>query len=102
MTRPIRIEYPGALYHITSRGNAGEPIFLEDEDRKRFLTVLEEVVEDYQWVCHAYCLMANHYHLLIETPGGNLSSGMKTAQRYIYSVIQPEASKDRAYFPRKV
>ena len=77
MARPIRIEYPGALYHITSRGNAGEPIFLEDEDRKRFLTVLEEVVEDYQWICHAYCLMANHYHLLIETPGGNLSSGMR-------------------------
>ena len=77
MARPLRIQFPGALYHITSRGNAQAAIFLDDEDRKRFLAVLEDVIDDCGWVCHAYCLMANHYHLLIETPEGNLSSGMR-------------------------
>ena len=77
MARPLRIEYPGALYHVTSRGNEKRPIFLGDEDRKRFLDLLNEVNERYQWICHAYCLMDNHYHLLIETPEGNLSIGMR-------------------------
>jgi len=77
MARPLRIEFSGALYHITSRGNAQAPIFLVDKDRERFLAVLEDVVEEFNWVCHAYCLMVNHYHLLIETPEGNLSSGMR-------------------------
>jgi putative transposase len=77
MTRPLRIEYDGALYHITSRGNAGEKIFLADRDRLGFLDVLGGVVSRFGWVCHAYCLMSNHYHLLIETPSPNLSRGMQ-------------------------
>ncbi len=77
MTRPLRVEFPGAIYHITSRGNAKQAIYIDDEDRGRFLGVLSMVVERFQWLCHAYCLMENHYHLLIETPQGNLSSGMR-------------------------
>jgi putative transposase len=77
MARPLRIQFSGALYHITSRGNAQAPIFLVDKDRERFLAILEDAVEEFNWVCHAYCLMLNHYHLLIETPEGNLSSGMR-------------------------
>ena len=77
MARPLRIEYPGALYHITSRGNCQADIYLSDEDLKLFLQVLEDVCERFNWYCYAYCLMGNHYHLLIETPEGNLSRGMR-------------------------
>ena len=67
MARPFRIEFEGAVYHITSRGNAGEEIFLDDEDRSGFLATLGETVNRHGWVCHGYCLMSNHYHLLLET-----------------------------------
>ncbi len=72
-----RIEYDGALYHITTRGNARKSIFAGDEDRLIFLDILTKVNEKYNFFCHAYCLMNNHYHLLIETPDGNLSKGMR-------------------------
>lgn len=77
MARQLRIEYPGAVYHVTSRGNAGNPIFADDGDRATFLKVLQSVVSRFRWRCHAYCLMGNHYHLLIETPEPNLSRGMR-------------------------
>lgn len=77
MARPLRIEFAGALYHVTSRGDRREPIFEDDEDRVKFLNVLAEVVERFNWLCHAYCLMTNHYHLVVETPDGNLSKGMR-------------------------
>lgn len=77
MARPLRIEFPGALYHVTSRGDRREPIFDDDEDRLAFLRVLAEVVERFNWICHAFCLMTNHYHLVVETPDGNLSKGMR-------------------------
>jgi len=77
MARPLRIEFEGALYHVTSRGNDREKIFFMDTDRKAFLELLSEVVDRFSWVCHAYCLMTNHYHLLIETPHANLSRGMR-------------------------
>jgi REP element-mobilizing transposase RayT len=77
MARPLRIEYSGAVYHITSRGNAREKIYIDDQDRENFLGVLGEVVRKYNWLCHAYCLMDNHYHLLVETPDANLSIGMR-------------------------
>jgi len=77
MTRPLRLEYEGAIYHVTSRGNAQEDVFLKDSDRTRFLEILGDVVARYGWICHAYCLMNNHYHLLIETPRANLSRGMQ-------------------------
>lgn len=77
MTRPLRIEFAGALYQVTSRGNAQADIYLNDEDRKNYLDVLQDVCERFNWVIHAYCLMSNHYHLLIETPDSNLSKGMR-------------------------
>src|SRR5512135_2237813 len=77
MARPLRIEYPGALHHITARGNARKRIYKNDADREAFLETLRDVVKRFGWVCHAYCLMDNHYHLLIETPEGNLSRGMR-------------------------
>ena len=77
MARPLRVEFPGAIYHITSRGNARLPIVEDDEDRKRLLSILQEVITRFNWLCHAYCLMLNHYHLLVETLEGNLSLGMR-------------------------
>jgi putative transposase len=77
MARPLRIQFPGALYHVTSRGNARAPIFEGDADRRLLLRILGEVVEACRWVCHAFCLMTNHYHLLLETPEANLSRGMR-------------------------
>lgn len=77
MARPLRIEYPGALYHVTSRGNARQDVFLDDHDYLEFQNVLCSVVNRFNWLVHAYCLMGNHYHLLIETLDGNLSAGMR-------------------------
>jgi REP element-mobilizing transposase RayT len=77
MARPLRIEYLGALYHITTRGNARQDIFLDDQDRQRFLEVLAHVVARFHLRLHAYCLMDNHYHLVLETPEANLSQAMR-------------------------
>ena len=77
MTRPVRIEFEDALYHVTSRGDRREAIYEDDSDRIEFLEILGEVIQTANWVCHAYCLMSNHYHLVIETPEGNLSKGMR-------------------------
>lgn len=72
MGRPIRIEYPGCLYHITSRGNERKKIFLDDRDRMKFLGILADYHDRYGILIHAYVLMDNHYHLILETPRGNL------------------------------
>ena len=77
MARPLRITYPGAYYHITSRGNEKKPIFKNRSDRERFLEYLKSATERYDAVIHVYCLMGNHYHLLLETPSGNLSQIMR-------------------------
>lgn len=77
MARPLRIEFPGAVYHVTSRGNDGADVFLDADDRQGFLDIVAFAVERFGWRCHAYCLMGNHYHLLIETPQANLSRGMR-------------------------
>ncbi len=77
MARPIRIEYEGGFYHVTSRGNARQDIFADNKDYRTFLTILAGVVGQYRWIVPAYCLMGNHYHLLVETPQANLSQGMR-------------------------
>ena len=77
MARPLRIEFAGALYHVTSRGNERHDIFFTDDDRRAFLATLEKVCGRFHWLCHAYCLMSNHYHILVETPEANLSKGMR-------------------------
>jgi len=76
MARPLRLEYPGAVYHVMARGHERSPIYRDDEDRQRFLGDLARVVEEMRFVVHAYCLMTNHYHMLIETPVANLAAGM--------------------------
>lgn len=77
MARPLRIEYPGAFYHVTARGNDRKAVFKGRRDREKFFDYLESATERYGAVIHAYCLMDNHYHLLIQTPLGNLSKIMQ-------------------------
>jgi len=77
MARPLRLEFSGALYHVTSRGDRREDIYLDDDDRTDWLAVLDKVCGRFNWVVHAYCQMTNHYHLLVETVDGNLSKGMR-------------------------
>ncbi len=77
MSRPLRLDHAGAIWHVTSRGNERREIFRDDEDRERFLTILGRVVQTFRWRVHAYVLMGNHYHLLIETPEPTLSRGMR-------------------------
>ena len=77
MARPLRLLFPGGIYHVTARGNDRRLIFEDDDDRTRFLIVLASIVARYHVLCHAYCLMGNHYHLLLETPEANLSPAMR-------------------------
>ena len=77
MSRPIRIEFPGALYHVTARGDRREDIFDDDVDRQAFLDIFAQVVKQFNWLCYAWCLLDNHYHLLIQTPDANLSKCMR-------------------------
>ena len=77
MARKGRVEYAGAIYHVMSRGNGGEAVFWDEEDRHRFLSLLGEVCVRQGRLVHAYVLLDNHYHLLLETPEPNLVSGMK-------------------------
>ena len=87
MARPLRLEHPGALWHVTARGNERGDVFRDDADRREFLSVLGRTVTVYGWRLHAYVLMGNHYHLLVETPEPTLSRGMRdlngvTTQRF--------------------
>ena len=77
MARPLRLEFASAIYHVTSRGDRRENIYLTDEDRQDWLDVLRQTCERFNWVVHAWCQMSNHYHLLVETVDGNLSRGMR-------------------------
>jgi putative transposase len=80
MARKLRVEYEGAIYHVVSRGDRRQEIFLDDDDRERFLGTLGEVCERTGWLLHAYVLMGNHYHWLLETPKANLVAGMQWFQ----------------------
>lgn len=77
MARPLRLEHPGAIWHVTSRGNERRPIYRSDRDRSTFLDLLGDTVQHHHWTLHAYVLMTNHYHLVFETPQPTLSAGMK-------------------------
>ena len=77
MVRPLRIEYPGAFYHIINRGNAGESIYVDDRDRLKFLEYLEKAVGRFTIVIHAYCLLTTRYNLIVETPNSNISSAIQ-------------------------
>ncbi|MBU6402951.1 MAG: transposase, partial [Verrucomicrobia bacterium] len=77
MARKLRIQYAGAVYHVMNRGDRREAIFHDDQDRRRFLETLGEACAKTGWQVHAYCLMPNHFHLVVETPRPNLVAGMK-------------------------
>jgi REP element-mobilizing transposase RayT len=77
MARPLRVEYPGAVYHVLNRGDRREPIFKDDTDRQAFLATLGEACGKTGWQVHALCLLPNHFHLVVETPQANLVAGMK-------------------------
>ena len=77
MARPLRIELAGGLYHVTSRGDRREAIYRDDQDRAEWLSLFGDVCGRFNWRCHAYCQMTNHYHILVETPDANLSKGMR-------------------------
>jgi len=77
MSRPVRIEFPGANYYVTSRGNGEAAVFVDDVDRAVFLNVIETVVSRFEWLIHSYVLLDNHYHLVVECPNANLSKGMR-------------------------
>lgn len=98
MARPLRIEYPGAMYHVTSRGNARAAVFENDADRFLFLSILNQTIKRFNWLCHAYCLMDNHYHLMIETPDGNLSAGMRQLNGVFTQAINRSHGKDGHLF----
>jgi putative transposase len=77
MSRPLRLELAGGVYHVTSRGDGRDDIYLSDTDRQAWLEVFGQVCKRFNWVCHAWCQMTNHYHVLIETPEANLAHGMR-------------------------
>ena len=77
MSRPLRIQYPDALYHVMNRGRRGDEVFTEAEDYAAFIDLLKEIVDDYNVKVSAYCLMSNHYHLLVKTPDSNISRAMR-------------------------
>lgn len=77
MARKLRVEYPGAIYHVMNRGDRREPIFVDDKDRQLFMETLGQACQKTAWQVHALCLMPNHFHLVVETPGANLVAGMK-------------------------
>jgi len=87
MARPLRLEFPGAIYHLTSRGNARHKVFFTDADRELFLKTLTGVVRRYDWVCHAYCLMANRFHLLVETPKANFRLACASSTAFTLKVL---------------
>ena len=77
MARKLRVQYPGAIYHVLNRGDRREPIFRSDQDRLLFLETLSQACQKTGWQVHALCLMSNHFHMVVETPNANLVAGMK-------------------------
>ena len=81
MTRPLRVEFENAVHHVMARGNERRAVFLDNRGRTRFLETLAEAVERFGLVLHVYCLMPNHWHLVVQTPRGNLSRALAGAVR---------------------
>ena len=111
MSRKLRLEYPGAMYHVMNRGDQREDIFRDDEDRHRFLSTLGEACGKTEWQVQAYCLMRNHFHLVVETPQPNLVFGMKWLLRpapgpcrllqvLVWSTHPPNCGRDNQHLTR--
>ena len=99
MARQLRIQYEGAIYHLMSRGDRREEIFRDDLDRKSFLQTLGAACQKSGWQVHAYCLMSNHFHLVMETPRANLVEGMRKRKKgsVLFLVFHPVASRRRGW-----
>ena len=98
--RPLRISYPGAVYHVTARGNDRQAIVRDDTDRQRFVHTLAETAGQYHVLCHAWVLMDNHYHLVLEeTPQANLSQVLRplNAERCLTEPLHPTAALHRSW-----
>ena len=93
MPRALRHQYPGAVYHVMARGDGGKTIFENDEDRKGFLFRLGQVCGSHGWKVHAWVLMGNHFHLLLETPEPNLMTGMK----WLLGTFSQVSHRDRPF-----
>jgi putative transposase len=98
MARPLCLESSGAVSHLTSRGNARQPIVDDDRDRSHFLSLLAHVVDRYGWHCHAYCVMDNHYHLLVGTPQPTLSDRLQifSGRQFLLSWMIFQMAKEYA------
>ena len=97
MSRPLRFEFPGAVWHLYNRGVNRQDIFFDDDDRNLFLDILKRTVHRYGWLVHAWAQMTNHYHLLVETPQTNLSAGMRDLDRdYAQPVVSLIAQPSRS------
>jgi|SRR5215469_9666091 len=102
MAGPLRFEYEGAHYHVTSRGNEQKAIFRDDTDRQKFVDLVGRAVEQFEIRVHAYVLMDNHYHLLIETPQSRIKPGSEIFERSLHPGIQPPAQTGRSLISGKV
>jgi putative transposase len=101
LTKRTRSEFPGAIHHVSTRGNNGRMIFTEVGDQVRFLEILGLIAAQRGWICHAYCLMGNHYHLLLETPEPDLGAGMRHLNgRYAVWFNQRNGRKDHLFGER--
>jgi len=98
MVRPLRIEFEGAWYHVMNRGAARRDVFVSDSQRERFLELLADLVERFGIETHAYCLMGNHYHLLLHTPFGNLGRGMRHLNGVYTQFFNRDQGRDGALF----
>jgi REP element-mobilizing transposase RayT len=96
MPRPLRLDYAGALFHLTARGVERKAIYLDDSDRLSFLKILSTACERYGCICHAYCLMGNHYHLLLESVEGRLAAAMQEAEAVKTAIHIAFRSTDRS------
>ena len=102
MPRKHRIQVPDVVYHVGSRGVDKRPIFdVVENDRVHFLVLLERVVRKYRWICHAYCLMGNHFHLLVETPDANIAAGMQCLKGRYATWFNQECERVGALFERR-
>ena len=100
MSRSLRIEFPGAMHHITSRGDRREAIYLDDADRQQWITLFGQVCRRFNWICHAYCLMDNHFHIVVETVEGNSNAVIRQLNG-VYAAARwavPTAEKNSLQF----
>ena len=102
MARPLRPEYPGAVYYISSVGNRGQSVFQNSDDGNAWIEVLEGVCGRFGCRCFGYCLMSDGYHLVIETPNPNLSKTIRQFKRRLHPALKQTARYRRPRFPGKI